>query len=188
MTSTHHYKWLKHIKDILDETGKSNVWISQKTTHVSNIHKSVKRTLIDQFIQKWHSESNDSNKRKNYYLFKQNMNIESYILKTPRNIATHLFRFRTANFRLPIEVGIWQKADYHLRKCTLCEKNDLGDRFHYIFVCPYFEHERKTYLKRYYYNRPNVIKFNELFNCTSMKVMTNLGKFVKLIMQNFLFI
>ena len=79
----------------------------------------------------------------------------------------------------------WENIVYEDRKCNLCDKNDLGDEFHYLLICPYFQNERKDLLKRYYYLRPNTIKFQELLNCKNKQVLLNLSKFMKLIMSKF---
>ena len=36
-----------------------------------------------------------------------------------------------------------QRAD-----CTLCLSSDIGDEFHYLFVCPYFHRERNLFLPK----------------------------------------
>ena len=50
----------------------------------------------------------------------------------------------------------------YLRKCTLCNDNELGDEYHYIFVCDNFRNERKK-LPKYYTKRHNMLKFNEKY-------------------------
>jgi hypothetical protein len=36
--------------------------------------------------------------------------------------------------------------------CTHCNKNELGDEFHYILDCPFFEQYRNIYIPKYYYS------------------------------------
>ena len=67
----------------------------------------------------------------------------------------------------------------------LCDKNDLGDDFHYLLTCPYFEHDRTTLLKAYYYTRPNIIKYKELMTNKNTNEQINLSKFMKIIMNKF---
>ena len=61
--STLKSEWLTTMRDMLDYCVKSNIWLNQG----QNIDKTwLKCTLLqrlkDQFIQKWHSEINESNK------------------------------------------------------------------------------------------------------------------------------
>ena len=53
--------------------------------------------------------------------------------------VVELWRFRTANQKLPIEIGRWNNTNRNNRICTDCNKNELGDEFHYILDCPLFE-------------------------------------------------
>ena len=71
------------------------------------------------------------------------------------------------------------------RKCTLCTKNDLGDEFHYLFVCDHFSNERKKYLGPYFYSKPNTYKAGELFQSEKVNDLHNLAMFCKIIMQKF---
>ena len=48
------------------------------------------------------------------------------------------------------------------RLFPICDKNDIGDEFHYLFIYDYFSDIRKTLLRPYYYNKPNIFKFKEL--------------------------
>ena len=43
-----------------------------------------------------------------------------------------------SNHRLPVETGHWDKTPLEDRKCILCSKHDIGDEFHYLFVCDHF--------------------------------------------------
>ena len=56
------------------------------------------------------------------------------------------------------------------RFCLLCNQEEIGDEYHYLFVCPHFNNKRKTYLKRYFYTHPNTVKMYELFTSCGFKV------------------
>ena len=77
-----HCKWLTCIRNTLDLTGHSDVYLNQ-----NNIRKSsyvlIKRTLIDQFIQEWNGKLKGSNKGKQYKLFKDNIELEKYLITLP---------------------------------------------------------------------------------------------------------
>ena len=47
------------------------------------------------------------------------------------------------------------------KKISEFSKNLLGDEFHYLFECIYFNSERRWYIDKFYFVRPNVIKFNK---------------------------
>ena len=86
---------------------------------------------------------------------------------------------------MPIVTGRYQNIPVDDRKCTLCEQNDIGDEFHYLLECPFFQEDRVRYIKRFYYTHPNMDKMNKLFNETSNKDMFKLSKFIYIIIQHF---
>ena len=68
-------------------------------------------------------------------------------------------KLRVASHRLEIEVGRWARpnrvpiAD---RKCRTC--NSIEDEFHFLLECNLYNDLRVQYIKRYYWNRTNVLK------------------------------
>ena len=49
------------------------------------------------------------------------------------------------------------------RKCKLCNRSQIGDEYHYIYECNYFNQKRKQSLSKYFIYRHNVIKVSEKF-------------------------
>ncbi|CAG2256342.1 unnamed protein product [Mytilus edulis] len=127
--------WLKHVKSILDESGLSFVWDTQYFVNDTWLYTIVKQNLVDQFKQKWHTNVQESPKAINYRMYKENCEFEYYFKNLDdRNIIT-LCRLRTGNHRFPIETGRWENVARENRKCLLCNSGDIGDEFHYIFMC-----------------------------------------------------
>ena len=122
---------------------------------------------------------------KNYHIFKENIELESYLKLLPKKLYIPIIKFRTSNNKLPVETGRWENIPYGERKCSLCNKNDIGDEFHYLLVCPLFQEDRCNLLKPFYYQRPNILKFKSLMTSTNKKVLSNLAKFVNIIMIKF---
>ena len=48
-------------------------------------------------------------------------------------------------------------------KCNFCDKNDLGDEFHYIFVCPHLRLFRNRFIDLETRTNFNTLKFKYLF-------------------------
>ena len=67
----------------------------------------------------------------------------------------------------------------------VCEDNDIGDEFQYLFVCKYFKSERKQFLTPYFYKKPNSIKFKELLSTENVKLLVKLSSFAEMIMKEF---
>lgn len=178
-------KWITCVKDILTEIGRPDVWNMQEQFHSHSLSAYVKRRLTDQYIQQWFGKAEQSSKALTYYSFKSEFSIEKYLLILPKQLRVNLYKFRTGNHKLPVETGRWDGTHVSDRKCLLCTTNDIGDEFHYLFKCPYFQTERKTLIKKYFIIRPNMIKFGQLLNTTNKTMLTNLSKFVNIILKCF---
>ena len=74
---------------------------------------------------------------------------------------------------------------YDTDLCTLCDLCITGDEYHYIMICPFFTQSRERYLKPYFYTRPDINKFEKLFGSSSKRTLSNLAKFVRIILQQF---
>ena len=177
------FKWLDFIKDILNECGLSYVW-NDEGLHNFNIKwlkELVKQILNDQFQQTLLSNMRNSSKASNYILFKENCDFEDYldILSDKERIT--LCKFRTTNHRLIIETGRWHNIDRDDRICTLCNAGLIGDEFHYLLECTYFNDDRKNFLGENYCVRPNTMKYKNLMSTKNVPVLRNLCQLIKII-------
>ena len=145
----------------------------------------ISETLKDLYLQEWYAKLDSSSKGRDYGIYKSDISIESYFMTLNQNAYLHMVKFRTANFKLPIETGRWENVPINERKCLLCDTNDIGDSFHYLLRCPFFMQERLEFLKPYFYTRPNIIKYQELLSCKNKNVLQKLSKFMKHIMHTF---
>lgn len=176
-------KWVKHIQNILDNSGRHDIWARQPTSAKLSTGKSIKINLLDQFSQNWNSQLQESSKGRNYNLFKDNTKCEKYVTTLTGSLFVSMIRFRTANHKLPIETGRWNNVDLSERKCHLCDKLDLGDEYHYLLCCTYFKQERKSLIDQYFYKSPNILKFKELLQISDQEKIASLSRFMRIIMQ-----
>ena len=108
--------------------------------------------------------SHPKKKGRNYSIFKRNLNLEPYISTLSRGVFIPTVKFRTCIYKLPIETGWWHEVPENERKYILCNQNDLADDFRHLLKCSFFKTERRELLRPRYYNRPNIIKFQDLLN------------------------
>ena len=170
-------------QNICNEVGKP-VLFNKNIYNPKAVKGNITKTLHDLFIQEWNAKISQSSKGRNYHIFKENIEFEGYLL-IPKQLYIPLIKFRTSNHKLPDEVGRWKNTLYAERKYSLCNKNDIGDEFHYLLICPFFQADRCYYLKSFFYRRPNTLNFKALLTSTNKKVLSNLSKFVKIIMNKF---
>ncbi len=184
VNETYKPKWICKVKSILDSCGFSNMW------HDHNINskwllKSIELRLKDIELQNWKSEVDRNRLCRVYRLFKTEVCIEQYLLKLDIADRINLCKFRCGNHKLPISECRYQENVSDMKRCTHCDRNDQGDEFHYILVCPFLQNTRKKFVKQYYYTRPNTLKMNQLFNVQNVKQLKHLAKFVNIIMSMF---
>ena len=127
-------KWLNHIKGILNEAGRPDIWHTQSDISSNNISRIIKAHLIDQNKQNWHS-SLQIRLKADYEANKDNIVLEPYFLKLQPKHSIPLVKFRTGNHRFPVEIYRWEGIPLSERKCTLCNSNDIGDEYHYLLKC-----------------------------------------------------
>ena len=178
--------YIEYIENILNSLGFGDIWLCQNSINLSysSFKTKIKRRLQDQFIQKWQGEINDNELYYNYRIFKDTFALENYLVVLPFNLAKYMFKFRTLNHKLPIQRGRLYGIPRNERVCTKCQSADLGDEFHYVLCCNYFNHSRKYYLKPYYYRHCNTITFKQLFSCSKKKTLLKLCRFLIEIMRS----
>ena len=86
-----------------------------------------------------------SQKGRNYNVFKTELKVETYPTELPIHLAINLFRFRTSNHKLPVETGRWQGIPQSERKCTKCNADCIGEEMHYLLGCTYFQRQNKNF-------------------------------------------
>ena len=126
-------KWITAVKYILDNLGLSNMWISQSFFSVKWLSQQISTRQNNQYLQIWRNNLTESLKGKTYKLFKEELNFEIYLNIIPE-ILWIFMKFRTSNHYLHVETGRWRNILYENRLCAYCNKNDIGDEFHYLFV------------------------------------------------------
>ena len=119
----------------------------------------------------------------NYRIFKNDFCLEHYLNDLSFKDAVKLCKFRTCNINLPIEKGRWLNIPRNERKCTLCNSDEIGDEFHYLFNCKdiIISSKRKTCLSKYYCENPNTFKFDSLFNSKNRNILMKIVKFINVI-------
>lgn len=179
------YPWFYNVKSILIKCGFFNIWADQYFPGIKWLKLSVKRKLQNLFLSNWYSLVEDSPNSTFYKAFKRSFSREPYLSYSQNSLIFNFAKFRTRNHRLPVETGGWSRQPTPLneRFCPYC-RNKIGDEFHYLFECNRFENERKRYLKRYYYIRPNMFKVEQLSCMKHTPTFFKLVKFLNLIIKS----
>lgn len=78
----------------------------------------VKDTLVNQCLQDWFRNVENSPKCFNYRIFKKSFGQEIYLKKLPNDLRVLFTKFRTCNHKLPIETGRWSNIERIHRKIS----------------------------------------------------------------------
>ena len=136
-------------------------------------------------IKKWTESVFNNSFCLNYRAMTTKKQLKSYLLNLPSQYMFALCKFKCHSHKLPIATGRFVGLSVDDRICPLCNTNDVGDEYHYLYKCNYFKEPRAKFLKRHYYTNPNMEKTEQLFNTSNKKEMLNLAKFVYQIVQQF---
>ena len=125
----------------------------------------------------------------NYVIHKEIKTVfecESYMnCNIRRDVRVCFTRLRLSSHKFLVERARWLKVKvpYTQRTCTLCNSNDIEDEYHVTLVCEYFRDVRKKYIKPFYYQRPNMMKFLDLMTSVSKKDRFRLMLFLKVVLK-----
>ena len=177
-------RWLSKMKNALDNLGLTYLW--EADSFNPQWFKSIISVIgLDQQRQSWHDALANSSLCRSYNIFKGELKLQPYLLELDKKYRVPLSRFRSGNHRLPITTGRYMGVDIRARICTLCHNNSVGDELHYIKSCPFFSSERhKLIAPRFLIGDVNR-GISKLFNTCDSRQLTNLAKFVNLIMIKF---
>ena len=181
----YHSKWLICVRDVLFECGFHNCWNEQAVSRNVNLSRNVKQFLFDKFVVEWKYQIFNSPKCINYRIYKSDFGIEKYFTVLPPDLMYTLIRFRCGSHKLPIETGRFYNIDRSERLCDLCDKEELGDEFHYIFNCTFFNTERRKFIPQHIYNNRNIQSLSDLMNSHDKYTLVGLAKFCKIVMSIF---
>lgn len=172
--------WASTIKHLLSRLGFLEVWNAQGVGNINNFLHIFRTRVKDIYIQEWHARLENSTRARFYvniasfehHRYLELLNVEKY--------RTSLCRLRVSSHRLEVERGRWAKPNkipLDNRKCRIC--GVLEDEYHFILECSIYNELRKTYIKQYFWRRPNMAKFIELFTTENINTIKNLSNFIE---------
>ena len=130
-------KWICKIKDIIDTCGFSHVWTNQNQHNSLWLKRVLSRRTKDIDMQQWITEVNENSSCIFYRYFKDNVSFEFYLKELDFSNRLVLTKFRCRNFKLPINISRFS-IENNDKICKLCNLNVIGDEYHYLFNCVYF--------------------------------------------------
>ena len=146
---------------------------------------SVKVKLEESYAKKWSDTVHNNSSCINYRAMTLVKRMQNYVLKLPKCYIYSMCKLKCVNHYMPIVAGRYSNIPIDERICKICQINEIGDEFHYLFNCTFFSPQRARHLKRYYYTQPNMYKMTQLFESPDFNEMLNLAKFAHIIVSHF---
>ena len=187
MQNIYSTQWIRKIKEILQRCELFHIWVNQHSIRIEDseaIRLLICTRINDQYEQTRHSSIPTHIRCSYYVLFKDNRKLEPYLYKLSTSNRIYLSKFRCRSNYMPVS-KVYKHADTYNTKCKICDKNEIGDEFHYLFICPVFQEDRNRLLKEYYRKFPSMYKFIELMSTTNMKDLRKLAQFATIIIRKF---
>ena len=128
-------------------------------------------------MQDWKSRICESTRANFYSLF---LNFEHQLYLEALNVKKFrvaMTKLKVSSHRLEIDVGRWardNRTPINERKCRYCDK--LEDEFHVLLECTLYVDLRKQCIKKYFWNRPNMLKLKELMSVKNRNIKTTQKK------------
>ena len=179
-------RWPAKIKEILSSADLHYMW-DDPSINVPSSKLLLKTKLDDRFLDRWKTSVDTNSQCTIYRLFKLTPKFEQYVYELKGNLLFCFHHFITRKHHLPVTADRFQKNLASSKSCRLCNLNALGDENHYLFSCPAFDLERKSYLT------PTLLQISQSSYGEAWKAimklekieLINIAKFSRVIMSNF---
>ena len=104
------FKWLNSIKSIFEIIGLNYLWTQQQPVHSVQLKFIFMQNLTDQYIQNWFYQIENSSRGEFYGIFKNEFNLEKYLLKLLPHERNMITKLRCNNIKLQIETRRWSNT------------------------------------------------------------------------------
>ena len=132
----------------------------------------------------WSNNIGFKPKLRNYTKFKQDINVEYYLLKLTRSQRSLLAQLRIGILPLQIEVGRYYRKKLNERLCLICSDNVIEDECHFLCYSSGYKTEHEKFFLHIKFNLSNLklLSPNELFIAFMTSESAFLLKFVECIL------
>ena len=174
--------WVFSVKKTFHELGLGYIWdnqdhLVQSTTYYLSL---IRQRIFDQALQNLYHQLNAFVKCGILYRhLVEDLHIQQYLVKSiPDIYKACITKLRLSSHILAIETGRYKKISRSNRVCIHCNRGVVEDEYHFVLICVSYKDLRENYIKKYYWNRPSMLKFIQLLTCKNKKILCNLGKYL----------
>ena len=134
--------WSSQMRSLLTEINMQDIFTSRSTISTNLVWA----LLHEKNCDKWCRDIYNKPKLRTYVTFKEKYEVEKYVLSLmSRRQHSVLAQLRCGILPIEIETGRWNRVDYNLRFCKLCNDREVENEEHFIFSCNVFINERTAF-------------------------------------------
>ena len=130
------------------------------------------------------SES-DINNTRNYTVFKETLEFEEYLINLDFKYMKNLCKFRCRSRHLLVNNGRFIGVRQADLTYNLFKSSEVGDEYHYLCGCSYFNAERTKFLGNGMILNP--VTYKHLLNSRNASSLKQISKFIGLIFSKFVY-
>ena len=183
-------------KVLLYSTRFGYIWEQQTVNNEYQFIREFKKRMHDMYVQQCFGEIRDSSRcrldREINFTFEiepylQNITYFDHNRNCNRELRQCLTKIRLSGHKFLVERGRWAKPQisYQERKCTLCGQLDVEDEYHVLLICSQFSGLQAKFIRKQFYVKPSMLKFQKLLTTTNSKDLQRLITFIKLIFRDY---
>ena len=169
-------------------TGFGYVWEQQTVNNEYQFIREFKRRMQDMYVQQCFGEIRDSSRCRLYREIKFTFEMEPYLQNNCNcELRQCLTKIRLSSHKFLVERGRWAKPQiiFQERKCTLCGQLDVEDEHHVLLICSQYSGLRAKFIRKQFYVKPSMLKFQKLLTTTNSKDLQRLMTFIKLTFRDY---
>ena len=139
--------WVNKVKNLLYLANLCDVWERQEVSCIDSFVRLFVENFKRYLFTKWQSEVCSMDKLVTYREFKTSLEPDKYlfIVKVPIHLKM-LARFRCSTHYLRIETDRKHNIERWQRLCQLCQSNEAENEYHFLLICPFYDHYRTKYI------------------------------------------
>ena len=172
--------WLSKVKHLLESNGFADTWIYCDSVISNRFIPVLRQRLMDMYLTNWREGMEVSSSFSLFRNLKYSYMYQPapYLYKVLKKCRNAISQLRLSLHPLLVETGRCTGVPRELRKCTLCELNDIEDEYHFVHRCSKYQTLRAVYIPSYYSRNPSMFKFIKLLNCAKVKTLNNLAVYI----------
>ena len=175
--------WASDIRDILLANGFGYAWYDQGVGNEKDFLRMFEQKLKDIDINVWFSEVADMSRLRTYRILKDRFCYETYLNDNLITLYKQmLVKFRGGLLELRANTGRFESIPFNERICQVCN-SDIETEFHFLLICPYFDHLRQEFIPSYFYMHPSEVKFKILMNKDDTDLKTKICQYLILALK-----